>query len=318
MAKKVEEDILLESGTNEVEIAVVSLGPQTFGINVAKIREFKVFKGLDIKRLPGSHESVAGVFDFREETVPLIQLGAHLNLPSAEESDNPIIVVTEFNNMTAGFITDGITDIHRITWRDFKPLSKSLGISASQVTGSVNLAGEKVLVLDMEQILGEIFPENILNYDERTFADKPKMEERQQAKLFFAEDSVLIRTQITKVLEEIGYTDLRVFSNGQSAYDAVVELKKRAEEEGVEISQHLNLILTDIEMPQMDGLTLCRRVREELELKTPVVIFSSLISEQMAAKCRQVGADGYVAKPETDRLIGLIDSLVRPSGNPPG
>jgi len=310
--------ILLESGTNEVEIAVVSLGSQTFGINVAKIREFRAIKGLEVKRLPGSHESIVGVFDFREETVPLIQLGAHLNLPPAEESDTPIIVVTEFNNMTAGFITDGITDIHRITWADFKPLSRSLSVSVSQVTGSVNLASEKVLVLDMEQILGEIFPDSIINYDERAFADKPKIEERQGAKLFFAEDSVLIRTQVTKVLEGVGYTNLRVFNSGQSAYDAVVELTKRAEEEGVEISQHLNLIVTDIEMPQMDGLTLCRRVREELGLKTPVIMFSSLISEQMAVKCRQVGADGYVAKPETDRLIGLIDGFTCPSCAPPG
>lgn len=307
------QDILLESGTNEVEVAEVLLGEQHFGINVAKIREFRAYKGQEYQHLPDGPESVVGLFEFRGDTIPLVHLKSFLNLPPSEDSDQQIIVVTEFNNMTTGFITDGIEDIHRISWADFQALKESLAANVQRITGSVVVDKRRLLVLDMEQILGEIFPESVINYDETSFLDQPTLDDRSRAVIYFADDSTVIRTQLVKILREVGYREIRAFHNGRVALDAITEVNKKAQSEGRAIGDYIDLLISDIEMPQMDGLTLCREVKKNMGLKIPVIMFSSLITEQMAAKCREVGADAYVAKPETVRLIKLIDGFCCPN-----
>jgi two-component system chemotaxis response regulator CheV len=301
------QDILLETGTNEVEVAEFMLCNQNFGVNVAKIREFIPFEGITVSKLPGRHPSVAGVFILRGKSIPLVNLDQHLELNCEEKGDNQVVVVTEFNNMTTAFVADFINRIHRVSWSMFKPLNAMLAANATCVVGSVNIEDHEVLILDLENIIGEIFPESIINYDEEAFAEKPKVGNREQAKIFFAEDSAIIRTQVAKILNSVGYEQLTVFENGQLAYDAILALKRQADAEGTDIREHIDLLLTDIEMPQMDGLALCRHVKEDMALKIPVLIFSSLINEQMAIKCDRVGAAAYMAKPETERLIELLD-----------
>lgn len=301
------QDILLETGTNEVEVAEFMLCNQNFGVNVAKIREFIPFEGITVSKLPGRHPSVAGVFILRGRSIPLVNLDQHLELNCDEKVENQVVVVTEFNNMTTAFVADFINRIHRVSWSEFKPLNAMLAANATCVVGSVNIEDHEVLILDLEHIIGEIFPESIINYDEAAFAEKPKVENREQAKIFFAEDSAIIRTQVGKILTSVGYEQLTVFENGQMAYDAILALKRQADEEGKDVSQYIDLMLTDIEMPQMDGLALCRHIKKDLGMKVPVVVFSSLINEQMALKCERVGAEAYTAKPETERLIELLD-----------
>lgn len=304
MAKQ---DILLETGTNEVEVAEFMLCNQNFGVNVAKIREFIPFEGITVSKLPGRHPSVAGVFILRGRSIPLVNLDQHLELKCGEGEDNQVVVVTEFNNMTTAFVADFINRIHRVSWSEFKPLNAMLAANATCVVGSVNMDDHEVLILDLENIIGEIFPESIINYDEAAFAEKPKVENREQAKIIFAEDSAIIRTQVVKILNSVGYEQLTVYENGQLAHDAILALKRQAEEEGKDIREYIDLVLTDIEMPQMDGLALCRHIKKDMGLNLPVVVFSSLINEQMAIKCDRVGAEAYTAKPETERLIDLLD-----------
>jgi two-component system chemotaxis response regulator CheV len=303
------QEILLESGTNEVEIAEFGLCSQSFGVNVAKIREFIPFEGVTVSRLPGRHPSVDGVFMLRGKPIPLVDLSRHLNLSQPKSSNQPVVVVTEFNHMTTAFIADYIHRIHRVSWAEFKPLSAVVASGSPCVVGSINLEEHEVLVLDLEHIIGEIFPQSIINYDEAAFAAKPPQPLRETSPLVFAEDSAIIRHQVGKILTSVGYTDLTVFDNGQGAFDHISRLKEEAEAEGQELGSRLALVLTDIEMPRMDGLTLCRRLRGELGTKLPVVIFSSLINEQMARKCESVGADAYTSKPETEKLIQIIDGL---------
>ncbi|KMY67961.1 hypothetical protein AAU61_08960 [Desulfocarbo indianensis] len=305
MAKQ---EILLETGTNEVEVAEFRLCGQSFGVNVAKIREFIPFEGIKVSRLPGRHPSVAGVFLLRGKSIPLVNLDQHLGLARQEEGqENRVVVVTDFNNMTTAFVADFINRIYRVSWSEFKPLTAMLAASSPCVVGSVSIDDREVLILDLEHIVGEIFPESIINYDEKAFADKPKPGNRAQVKIFFAEDSAIIRKQVSKILRSVGYEQLSIFDNGQTALEAIMQAKAQAESDDQDLSQYLNLVLTDIEMPQMDGLALCRRIKKELGLNIPVVIFSSLINEQMARKCETVGADAYTAKPETERLIELLD-----------
>lgn len=306
MAKQ---EILLESGTNEVELAEFRLCGQSFGVNVAKIREFLPLKGVTLSRLPGRHASVAGIFLLRGNSIALVNLAQHLGLRQDKAVTDQVIVVTDFNNLTTAFVADYINRIYRVSWADFKPLSGFLASFSPVVTGSVSIDGQEVLVLDLEHIIGEIFPQSIINYDQKTFADRPIIERRADVRVFFADDSAIIRSQVGKILRSVGYTQLTIFDNGQAALDAIVKINDKAQIEGKPIGAYLDLLLTDIEMPQMDGLTLCRKVKGEMKLPIKVVMFSSLINEQMAAKCRSVGADAFAAKPETEKLIGYLDEF---------
>lgn len=306
MAKQ---EILLESGTNEVEIAEVILCGQSFGVNVAKIREFIPFEGLTVSRFPGRHPSVQGVFILRGKSIPLIRLEDHLNLQCGERSKQPVVVITEFNHMTTAFVADHIDRIHRVSWTEFKPLSTVLAGDSPYVVGTITLGEQEVLILDLEHIIGEIFPSSVINYDESAIQKEALAPTRQQAHLIFAEDSAIIRYQVSKILKEVGYIDLAMFDNGASALEEVERRRDQAREEGKELQELLTLVLTDIEMPKMDGLTLCRRIKKDLRLEVPVVMFSSLINEQMARKCESVGADAFTAKPETTRLIELLDQF---------
>ncbi|MDX2479098.1 MAG: response regulator [Desulfuromusa sp.] len=125
-----------------------------------------------------------------------------------------------------------------------------------------------------------------------------------------AEDSTIIRSNLESIMLDMGYAGLEVFVDGDSCYDRVLQLKKQAEEAGEDISQHLNLVVSDIEMPKMDGLTLCRKIKEDLGfVQVPVVLFSSLINPPMEVKCDSVGADGYASKPEIAKLVRLMDEF---------
>jgi two-component system chemotaxis response regulator CheV len=129
-------------------------------------------------------------------------------------------------------------------------------------------------------------------------------------KIVLAEDSGTIRRMLINVLEKDGYTQVADFDNGLSAWQRIEELVKLAQNEGRSVSDRLNIVITDIEMPQMDGLTLCKNVRQKLDGKQlPVLMFSSLINEQMARKCEGVGANGYISKPQFGRLVKMIDTL---------
>lgn len=301
------QEILLDSGTNEVELAEFVLGGNHFGVNVAKIREFIPLDGLTITTMPGQPPSIAGVFLLRGRSIPLLDMRAYLELPQGRESAKQVVVVTEFNKMTSAFIADHIQRIHRVSWSDFCPLNHYLAANNPLVTGSVSLGGKEVLVLDLESIVGDIFPESVINYNAAPQEEPSLQERRRGMHLIFAEDSAVIRSKVGKILNSVGYEGLRIFDNGQEALEAVKALQIQAQQEGRPMDQYLNLILTDIEMPKMDGLTLCRQVKQDLRLEVPVIIFSSLINQQMAAKCQRVGADAFASKPETERLLALID-----------
>ena len=167
------------------------------------------------------------------------------------------------------------------------------------------------MILDLEHIVGEFDPESVLGEsDESNKVDavREALSHRQHVKVLMAEDSSIIRTGIEKVLREAGFKGLEVFVDGDVCYQRILQLKKQAEEAGEDIRQHFSLLISDIEMPKMDGLTLCRKVKEELGYKhIPVLLFSSLINPPMEVKCDSVGADGYAAKPEITKLIEMMD-----------
>lgn len=316
MAKQ---NILLESGTNELEIAEFLLDSQRFGVNVAKIKEFVPYDRLTITKPPGLHPSVPGIFLLRNKAVSLIDLEVYLNFQVEKRIGRQIVLITEFNNIVMGFVIGAVNRIHRVSWKNVQPLTGVLQKLPLPVTGSVNIEGAEILILDFERIVGEIVPEvsfgnttNEQNITEKHTLDK--IELRKTAKLMIAEDSVTIRNHIVRLLSAACYTNVTTFENGQDAYNAIVAIKKQGNE-GHNIADLLNLVILDIEMPQMDGLTLCKKIKTELGLSSiPVIIFSSLINEQMVEKCKKMGAEGYITKPNISELVDLIDKFCLKNG----
>lgn len=305
------QEILLETGTNEVEVAEFIIGNQSFGVNVAKIREFVPYAQVEVTKIPEKHQSMLGVFLLRNKTIPLIDLKEHLDIIKDENTPpRQVVVITDFNGMINGFIIDSINRIYRFSWKDIQPMDSFLENCAKSITGSINVDNKEILVLDLERIIDEVFPESAMSASEEDFVDKPQEELREHAKLIIAEDSATIRSLMLKILSAVGYKNVTAYENGKDAFDAFVKLKKRSETEGKDIKEYVDLAIFDIEMPQMDGLTLCKSVKYDMGLKqVPVIMFSSLINEQMALKCTQVGADKFITKPQIHKLVRLADEF---------
>ncbi len=291
------------------EVAEFLLGGQSFGINGSKIKQLVPYDEAKVTRPPYNHPAVIGVFLFRGNTVPLIDLCAFLNMERSGDSERQVTVVTEFNETTTAFTADKVNRIHRISWTMLKPLDDYLVAQAPQIIGTITIEDREILVLDLEQIVGEIIPESVVNYDEKAFADKPAVSRREEVRVFFAEDSYIIRSQLVKVMNKVGYTQVVPFAHGLAALDELKKAEAEAEAAGEPLASRVNLLVTDIEMPQMDGLVLCETVKKQMGLDLPVLMFSSLINDQVAKKCEQAGADSWVSKPQTERLIELMDQL---------
>ncbi len=303
-------EILLETGTNEVEILEFFLDDQSFGVNVAKIMQIADFEEGKFTPLPDQGEANMGVILWHDRTIPLINLNKVLKRQQRQQSERPIVLITRFNDTTNGFFISGVNRIHRLGWDDISPSNSLIENHSSNFTGSVNIDGREILLVDFEYLIAELFPETKMSHD-LEHSNVHKGLERGDCKLVFAEDSVFIRKSVVKLLSQVGYSQVDAFENGQDAYNYLARLVKQAKSEGRDISDYVNLVLTDIEMPKMDGLTFCRRLKQDLGMsKTKVAIFSSLIDTQMIEKCKDVGADAYTTKPKISELVELIDGLL--------
>lgn len=313
--ERMRQEILLESGTNEMEIMEFFLGSQSFGINVHKLREIIPFEEEKTTTLPDSLPSVLGLFMVRGKTIPLISLGTHLQRRAPTEvapGTRRVVLVCEFNDRVNGFLVDGVNQIHRVCWKDVQPMSTYLENYRPRFTGSIHIDQREILIVDLEHIIAEVDPEMGIAYDVPVPGSEQAdlLARREAVHLMIAEDSTLIRNGILKVLTSSGYTQVSTFVDGEECFQAIRGLKKQAQQAGEPIRNHLQLVISDIEMPKMDGLTLCRKVKEELDLKeVKVLIFSSLVNEQMAHKCESVGADGCITKPQIPELVKLIDGF---------
>lgn len=288
--------ILLETGTNEFEIVeFIIKGDKKhhFGINVAKVRE--VIRFPEIVQVPDAHPSIIGTANIRQKLVPIINLSQWLGLNYDEDYSNKKIIITFFNHQYNGFMVDEVIRIHRITWADIKDYSSITDFSLVEtVLGVIDLGGTLIQLLDFEKIVAEINPETSLKDVE---IDYSKHHLRQDKKIFLAEDSQVIRRFLINNLESSGY-QVSAFENGRQLLDALKE-------------DTPNIIVTDLEMPVTDGAFVVKTVRENPKLKDmPVIVFSSLASEENERKVLNIGANKFIGKPDTDILVNTVDEYV--------
>jgi len=293
--------ILLETGTNEFEIVEFNIGAVNYGINVAKVRE--VITRVPVTKMPQVHPYVDGLFTLRGRVMPLVNLPRCLKEGGEQEPKN--IIVTEINGYNMGFLVDNVSRIHRISWTDMEP-APNVGDNA-MVVGVIKMTDKIVLLLDFEKIIAEINPE--VNVKLSTFEeakDDVKLQ-REHQQIIVAEDSPMLRELLVGTLHSAGYTLVKDFSNGKLAWEALAAIA----ENDKPLKDEVNIVISDIEMPQMDGHHLLTLIRADKKLRElPVVFFSSLINEETRRKGDTIGANGQISKPEIGQLITLIDKLI--------
>lgn len=297
-------NILLESGTNELEILEFALGNNHYGINVAKIKEILQYS--QVTPVPNSHPSVEGIFMPRDVMITVINLRRCLGMPDPEVDG--LFIITNFNKLNVAFHVDQVIGIHRVSWEEIiKPDSTINGQNGSVSTGVIKMNDRLVVILDFESIVSDISPETGLRTAD---IDNLVERDRSDSRILIAEDSPLLSKLITDCLRKAGYQDLIVTNNGQEAWDKICELKQKGS-----LLDEVQCIITDIEMPQMDGHRLTKLCKtDDLIKKIPLVIFSSLVNEEMRRKGEQLGADAQLTKPEIGMLVDAIDRLIAESG----
>jgi len=304
------DEIFSDQESDEVEILEFLLGEQSFGINVAKVMQILAYHESKFTAVPGENNAHLGVLLWQGKTIPLINLNRALNRKDQEPPEHPIVLVTRFCEVTNGFLISDVNRIHRIGWKQVMPTDSFFSKYSSNITGTISVDDKEILLIDFEYIIAELFPDTKMEYD-LADVDIKKGAIRDDLKIIYSEDSNFIRNNICGLLKKVGFNHITAFENGQDAFDHINALVAQAQTENKPISNFINLVISDIEMPRMDGLTLCRHIKQGLGLSNiPVVLFSSLIDEQMGLKCKDAGADVYTSKPKINELIVMIDDLL--------
>lgn len=300
--KDAKDEILLESGTNEIQILKFTVDGVLYGINVAKVRQISISE--PVKFMPHTHEAVDGIFKPRDEVITVINLPRFLGSPNYEPKEKDMFILTGFNKMTVAFRVHTVEGLSRISWQGIqKPDSTLNGGNDGVATGIAQCGEDLVTILDFERIVAEISPETSIKVSE---IEELGHRERNSSPIVIAEDSILLSHMIKESLTKAGYVNLRMFPNGHDLWSFLSSCKK----EGA-LEENVALIVTDIEMPQMDGHRLTKLVKDDPDMKQiPLIIFSSLISEEMRIKGKQLGADEQLSKPEIGRLVNVMDTLL--------
>ena len=296
-----ETKILLENGTNELEILEFKLAGNVYGINVAKIKEIINYQA--VTPVPNSHPSIEGIFMPRDTMITAIDLKNCLQRGKSEAGG--LFIITNFNKLDIAFHVDSVVGIHRVSWKDMIKPGATVSTTEDGIsTGIVKIDGRLIIILDFEKIVADINPETGLKTTE---IDEMGYRERTDIPVLIAEDSVLLNKLIVDSLKKAGYVNLIHTENGQEAYDIIQKFKEQGS-----LDKHVKCIITDIEMPLMDGHRLTKLVKDDDETKhIPVIIFSSLVNEEMRRKGEALGADAQLSKPEIGNLVRMVDSLVK-------
>ncbi|MGN0370642.1 MAG: chemotaxis protein [Butyrivibrio sp.] len=297
-------NILLENGTNELEVLEFMVGNNHYGINVAKVREILTYQ--PITPVPNSHKFVEGVFMPRDTMISVVDLSKVIDTPPSQDPKNDFLIVTNFNQLNVAFHVHKVLGIHRVSWSDIITPDSTINSSEYGIsTGVIKVNDILVVILDFERIVCNISPDTGLKVHE---VDRLSSRERNTIPIFIAEDSALLIRLIKDSLDKAGYTNLDLSMNGKECWDKLCVLKQQYKDK---VTEHVKCVITDIEMPLMDGHHLTKLIKEDPVLKTvPVAIFSSLITPEMKRKGEALGADIQMSKPEIGLLVDELDKLL--------
>jgi len=298
------------AGTNKLEILMFTLGVDSrsgrceiFGINVFKVRE--VMRIPPITRAPEMPNAVEGMVSLRGILVPVIDLAKYTGVQTERKPE--IMIVTEYNGHTQGFLVEAVDTILRLDWSSMKVppdmLNNQMGGLVTAVTELAD--GRLVMMMDVEKVLAET---GHVNNDIALKSVKPI--DTPDLTVFFADDSSVARKQISGTLEAMGVNQLSAI-NGRQAWEELLKIANHADASGVSVKEFVQVILTDVEMPEMDGYMLTRKVKADKRFAgIPVLMHSSLSSTSNQQLGKAVGVDEYVPKFEPQKLAQTLERLL--------
>ena len=297
-----ETNILLENGTNELEVLEFTVANNHYGINVAKIREITTYQ--KVTPVPNSHPSIEGIFMPRDSMITVVDLANELGIKKVTNYEDDMLIITNFNKLNIAFHVDNVLGIHRVSWEDIIKPDNTISTSDMGVaTGIIKIDQKLIIILDFEKIVSEISPETGLKVSD---IDSLGERNRNEMPILMAEDSALLSKLILDSLHKAGYVNVEAYANGQEAWDKLVEYRDK----GI-ADKKVKCIITDIEMPLMDGHRLIKLCKSDGALcDIPIVIFSSLVNDDMRRKGEALGADAQLSKPEIGSLVSTIDMLL--------
>ncbi len=296
-----DKEILLESGTNELEVLVFDVADYTFGINVAKVRE--VLPTTGITSLPKAHPSIRGVFKLRNQVIPCVSLLDHLGIQATRAQSEGTLILTDLNQQQTAFLVDEVERIHRLSWENILAVPNLAALSQTPVTALARCNDRLIVMLDFEMVLDDVTSQ----YFRTDAVANPLGLPREKLRILLAEDSPTVREAIGSTLITSGYQQLTFFENGAEAWKWFEQRVAEAQS----LDDVGDLLICDVEMPQVDGFHLTKRIKQHPMLKAlPVLLYSSIITPDNHKKGKAVGADAQVSKPELREVVRLADELI--------
>ena len=293
--------VITEVGTNEWQVVVFYLGDQPFAINVDKTREILRWPGC--REIPESNSAMIGITSVRGEVLPMIDLRVSLGIKSDVPLEQSKIIIAEFNETKLGFVVDAVERIYRINSEDMDDTLTG-NYLGEWVLYVVKKDSRNVLLLDYEAIVQKIRPDSsIISNIEETVIKKISEElgDPSAYRILVAEDSPLIRRQIEDALHSAGFANIKAVADGKIAHDMLIKN-----------GDPFDILITDIEMPKMDGLTLTRKIRENSATSNiPIIVFSSIMAEDIKLKAASIGADYQITKPEINMLVDNVIKIIK-------
>lgn len=291
------------AGRNRLELLMFRLGGrQLYGINVFKVQE--VIRCPPLNSLPQSHPVIKGVAHLRGKTISVIDLRMAIKHRALPETDESFVIITEYNRHTQGFLVNAVDRIININWSDIMPPPKGSGQN-SYMTAVTQVGDDMVEIIDVEKVFAEIMgvseeiDKDILQHAEDSKTESP-------LHVLVVDDSSVARNQIKRLLDKVGI-QCTLANDGQEGLDILKEWSK----EGGPIEQQVNLVISDIEMPRMDGYTLTTEIRKDPKLeKLYVLLHTSLSGVFNKSMVEKVGANNFVPKFNPDELANTILSIL--------
>lgn len=291
-------------GQNRLELLLFKLvGRQRFGINVFKVRE--VLQCPRLTPMPKQDKYIKGIAHIRGQTISVIDLSKATGGPAIEQTENSFIIIAEYNRSVQGFLVAGVERITTLSWKDVMPPPEGAGKS-SYLTAVTEIDNEMVSILDVEKILNEISP--VSTELSEGVADESVGQQVGDRLVMIADDSTVARNQVKRALEPLGLNTI-LAKNGQDALD---QLQAIADMCDTSITEKVALMISDIEMPEMDGYTLTAEVKASDKMKAlPIILHTSLSGVFNNAMVEKVGADDFIPKFHPDELATAVKKWLK-------